>query len=129
MTAVNLGKQGEEYLTEYLKTRGYAILEQNYHSQYGEIDIIASTKEALCFIEVKTRKLDSQVLGEYAIGKGKQQRIIKTALLYLQQLDNKQTAPLQQEIRFDVAVLTHQAEQIIHCEYYKAAFDGSAYLY
>lgn len=129
MTAVALGKQGEDYLQEYLKARGYVILEQNYHSQYGEIDIIASTAQALCFIEVKTRKLDSQVLGEYAISKGKQQRIIKTALLYLQELESKQVALPQQELRFDVAVLTHQAEQIIHCEYYKAAFDGSAYLY
>lgn len=51
----HLGNAGEEEAASYLKKRGYKILERNYRTKFGEIDIVASKKRAIVFVEVKTR--------------------------------------------------------------------------
>ena len=50
-----IGKQGENKAKNYLKRRGYQILETNYRTKAGEIDLIAKEKDCLVFVEVKTR--------------------------------------------------------------------------
>ena len=50
-----LGELGERYAQELLKKQGYKLIERNFRSPLGEIDIIASDNEYICFIEVKTR--------------------------------------------------------------------------
>ena len=50
-----IGNFGEDFTAKFLKKSGYKILERNYHSRYGEIDIIASKGAVLAFVEVKTR--------------------------------------------------------------------------
>ncbi len=49
------GRIGEELATKYLKSNGYNVLERNYRTNMGEIDIIAIKSNLLIFIEVKTR--------------------------------------------------------------------------
>jgi len=51
----NIGAIGENVALQYLKKRNYSILEKNYHSHWGEIDIIAKKENKIIFIEVKTR--------------------------------------------------------------------------
>ena len=53
---MNSGKFGEDVTVKYLENRGYEILDRNFHSRWGEIDIIAKINECLVFCEVKTRK-------------------------------------------------------------------------
>jgi putative endonuclease len=53
-----LGKAGENLACEELVRRGYAILERQYCTRYGEIDIIARVKDPVIFVEVKTRAGD-----------------------------------------------------------------------
>lgn len=50
-----LGKYGEDLAAQYLEDRGYQILERNWRSSSGEIDLIAKQKSKIVFIEVKTR--------------------------------------------------------------------------
>ena len=50
-----LGKNGEEIATEFLRKKGYKILERNFEASQGEIDIIAKDDKELVFVEVKTR--------------------------------------------------------------------------
>ena len=50
-----LGGVGEKQAVKYLKKQKYKILEKNYTTPIGEIDVIAKDKETLVFIEVKTR--------------------------------------------------------------------------
>ncbi|MDZ7861152.1 MAG: YraN family protein [Candidatus Krumholzibacteriota bacterium] len=58
MTAgrINDGVLGEKIAADYLKLRGYEILERNYRARHLEIDLIARDNNCLVFIEVKTRK-------------------------------------------------------------------------
>ncbi len=51
----HLGRSGEEEVVSYLKKNGYRVLETNYRAKFGEIDIVASKKGAIVFVEVKTR--------------------------------------------------------------------------
>ena len=51
----SLGNAGEDAAAAYLKAQGFALLERNYQTRQGEIDIIAKEKDFIVFVEVKTR--------------------------------------------------------------------------
>lgn len=50
-----LAKKGEDFACEFLRKKGYKILERNFRRSYAEIDIIGIKENTLVFIEVKTR--------------------------------------------------------------------------
>ena len=54
-TKQQIGKIGEDLATKYLSSSGYRILERNYRGKQGEIDIIATEKNKIIFVEVKAR--------------------------------------------------------------------------
>ena len=91
------GVFGEDYTVKYLKKHGYKILERNYHSRFGEIDVIASKKGVLAFVEVKTRGENAIYAPREAVDYFKQQKCIKTAEFYL--VNN----PSELQPRFDVS--------------------------
>jgi putative endonuclease len=78
-----LGKQGEDMAVKYLSGRGYHIVERNYHTQHGEIDIIAKRDEILIFVEVKTARSCSFGPPRGWIDWCKRDRLIKTALAFM----------------------------------------------
>lgn len=90
------GPFGEALAAEHLQENGFRILERNYHSRFGEIDIIAENGQYIVFAEVKTRGISSLSGPEEAVTQGKQKKIAKTALLYLQ------SHPTGLQPRFDV---------------------------
>jgi putative endonuclease len=51
----DLGRYGEDQAASYLQDRGYEIIDRNWRSPVGEIDLVARDKDRLVFIEVKTR--------------------------------------------------------------------------
>lgn len=53
-----LGRKGENTAVKYLKKNGWKILERNYVSPFGEVDIIARKETTIAFVEVKTRLSD-----------------------------------------------------------------------
>lgn len=81
----NIGAKGENLACEYLKGLGYDIIERNYHSKYGEIDIIAHIKgkESFVFVEVKTRSGRNEIKPCEYVDERKRRKIVKTALVYL----------------------------------------------
>ena len=84
MKTSGLGVDGERLAREYLEASGFKVLEQNFISRFGEIDIIATKDNYLCFVEVKTRTSKGNLAtGLESISLGKQQRIIKSAEYYL----------------------------------------------
>ena len=85
MTTKEIGAWGERQAAEYLEVQGYFILEKNYSSKTGEIDLILSDSEdTYIFVEVKTRR--NEVFGTpgEAVDAKKQQKIRRTALSFLQ---------------------------------------------
>lgn len=77
------GNLGEEIALEYLEKLKYQILERNFSSIFGELDIIAIDKNEIVFIEVKTRCQDKFGNPSEAIDCNKKNHIYKTATYYL----------------------------------------------
>lgn len=50
-----IGKKAESLAADFLKVNGYNIIERNYFTKFGELDIVASKENCLCFIEVRSR--------------------------------------------------------------------------
>ncbi len=117
------GPFGEAYAAEFLEKDGYRILERNYHSRFGEVDIIAEKGRYLVFVEVKTRESRSMVPPEAAVTPGKQKRIAKTALLYLQK------HPTHLQPRFDVIgiIMEKTGRSVQSCRHIENAFGFSSY--
>ena len=108
------GDVGELTARKYLTSvKNMRILKNNYHSRYGEIDIISCTDKYIVFVEVKTRKKESLYRGVDAVDKNKRIKIIKTAMMFLSE-NNIDLQP-----RFDVVEVTtfkNKESQIIHFE-------------
>src|SRR2546425_9914210 len=78
-----LGEEGERAAARFLEARGYRILERNYRTRRGEIDLIAEDGRMLVFVEVKVR-LDDRFGGPAAaITRAKQARIAGVCQQYL----------------------------------------------
>ena len=77
------GIEGENIAVEYLKKAGYKILERNFSSNTGEIDIIAQDKKYIVFVEVKSRENTKYGMPVESITMQKVRRIIRTAQCYL----------------------------------------------
>lgn len=90
------GSWGEALALQYLKKHGYTAVSMGYRSRYGEIDIIVKDAQYIVFVEVKLRKSDSFAAAREFVDNNKQERLRKTALLWLSRYDT----PLQP--RFDV---------------------------
>lgn len=96
-----VGKAGEDFVSEYLRSNGYIIIKRNWRdSRYGELDIVAENRECIAFVEVKTRKRNALVSGLDAVDLAKQQRTKNAANVFMRRLRTK--LPL----RIDVAEVT-----------------------
>jgi len=93
------GDIGETIASKWLVVnRNFSILERNYSTRYGEIDIIAQDNDFYVFVEVKYRNGDLHGYPYEAVTQSKQNRIAKSALCYLQLKGLDSNTP----IRFDV---------------------------
>lgn len=114
----NSGAWGELKAVEYLKNKGYSILKTNFHSKFGEIDIIAVKNNIICFIEVKTRKKIDYGLPSEAVNYSKQLKIIKTAEYYLSYNYSENFS-----YRFDVIEVFHYNSYIFSINHLEGAFE------
>ena len=80
-----LGAWGEAIAAEALRSRGFTVVEQNYRSRYGEIDIIAENREYLVFAEVKLRKSAYFGAAREFVDLRKQERLRATASMFLEE--------------------------------------------
>lgn len=100
------GRRSERLAVEYLKRSGYRVLEVNFRTRCGEIDIIASDKGTIVFVEVKARASSRFGSPKGAVTAAKQRKISMAALAYLKQ--SGQTAA---RARFDVVAIDTAAGQ------------------
>lgn len=79
----SLGASGEKIAVKFLRKNGYKILQRNYNTKFGEIDVIGYDHGTISFIEVKTRLSESFGPPESAVTQTKKNHIIKTAQKYI----------------------------------------------
>lgn len=96
MHATTKGIAGEVIAARFLREKGYTILSSNYHSRFGEIDIIATDGPYIVFAEVKARSEQSMILPREAVTQDKQKKILRTAALYIR------AYPSNLQPRFDI---------------------------
>ena len=120
MSRENIGYIGEDLVSKYLKSQGFIILRQNYHSKFGEIDIVAESREELLFVEVKTRKKGSPIPPAMAVTSPKQRKIVLTAFDFISK------SRIDTNYRFDVAEVEYfvdeNGEMKFSLNYIKDAF-------
>ena len=85
MNSVDTGKIGELETARFLRKKGYNIVAANFHSRFGEIDIIAENKKNICFVEVKSRAPGQMFSPSTAVTISKQKKIVSTANVFLSQ--------------------------------------------
>ncbi len=91
----DLGQQGEEVATNYLKKQGFKILARNWRVHHLEIDIIAEKNKTLHFVEVKTRKKQGLIPARESLSFKKRQNLEKLVeLWFLENPKSKQSAQL-----------------------------------
>ena len=81
------GAAGEKIASLFLKKMGYRILESNFRTPFGEIDIVAKHKGIIAFVEVKSRITSSFGPPYLSITKPKERSIVKNSLFYLKRLN------------------------------------------
>ena len=84
----NTGILGEKLAKNFLKKRGYRVLETNYRCPEGEIDIIAKHRDSLVFIEVRTKTSLEFGSPEESITSAKMEKLRVVAARYQQTHDN-----------------------------------------
>lgn len=94
LTTTELGRFGERAAADFLKRKGYRILERNFRAGRNEIDIIASRRAEIVFVEVKTRTLSQDGDLPYgtpleAVDTPKQKRTLAAASAYLYKSETK----------------------------------------
>jgi putative endonuclease len=107
-----LGEKGEQLAIEYLKEKGFEILDINWRYEHLEIDIVAQKEKIVVFAEVKTRSSEKWGKPEESVHYKKRKRLVKAAEYYLIQKD------LMTEMRFDIiaVVLSPSYHKIKHIE-------------
>lgn len=102
-----LGKQGELLAEQYLAQKGFTLIERNFNSRFGEIDLIMLDKDCLVFVEVRQRKNTLYGSPLETISAAKQKKLRRTAQCYCQ----LKAIPSRQALRFDVVGIISGKQQ------------------
>jgi len=116
-----IGSDGERAAADFLESRGYRILERNYRTRLGELDLVADDGGILVFVEVKVRRNDQFGGPAAAITSAKQARIARLAQQYVvsRRLSGR-------PCRFDVVLIRGDDPRTRQMELLPGAFDAPA---
>lgn len=114
-----IGADGEEIARKYLREKGYAILESNWSTTFGELDIVAKRGDELVFVEVKTRRGTGTEAALEAVTAAKHERMLKAVYQYLHDHD----IDTDTQWRIDVIAVAIQAGGRPQVDHVEDAFD------
>ena len=116
-----LGCQGERLAGEHLVRQGFQIVERNFRTRFGELDIVAYDGRVLAFCEVKTRRLRPREGSPFdAIRMPKRSQVRRMAAVWLSQRSERPYAP---ELRFDaIGVTFDPSGRLVSIEHLEGAF-------
>ena len=116
--ATGKGLHYEDRARRFLQGRGLRLIEKNFRSRFGEIDLIMSDGDTLCFVEVKYRESLNYGGAATTIPHSKRQKLIKTARFYLAR--HRQYG--QRPARFDALLIQRGRDGKDEFEWIKNAF-------
>lgn len=93
------GRSGENLAEKFLKKTGYKIIEKNFKTKFGEIDIISKDKDTIVFVEVKTRRDSSFGVPQLSVNTRKQKHLALAALTFIKKNS------LNSDYRFDIVAI------------------------
>jgi putative endonuclease len=105
---VEIGASAELVAAQHLIRAGYRIIERNFRTKLGELDIIARDGTTLVFVEVRSRANAAHGHAAEMVGTRKQRQVARVAALYLGVRD-----PVYDEVRFDVVAITGDEATLI----------------
>ena len=82
LTRAQLGQLGERHAARYLRARGLRVLEANFRTKLGELDLIARDRDTLVFVEVRTRTSERTMTPLASVNAEKQTRIARMGRQY-----------------------------------------------
>lgn len=109
------GAQGEDIAIDYLRLKGYVILDRNWRSGHREIDIVARKDDTIVFVEVKARANAFYGRPEDAVTRQKMHRLVLAADAYIRYY------AIDAEVRFDVVSITGSVTKP-YIRHYEGAF-------
>ena len=115
MDRINLGRWGENLAELFLVERGLQIVDKNWRSVNGEIDLVVMEGHTLVFVEVKTRSGDDFGFPELAVNRKKKLALIKLAQQYIQE---KQ---MEEDWRIDVIAIRKNKNKQVEVEWFQNA--------
>ncbi|MGH2844174.1 MAG: YraN family protein [Solirubrobacteraceae bacterium] len=116
-----LGALGEQLASDHLTRLGFRIVERNFRTRWGELDIIAATPGALIFCEVKTRI--ARAPGRDPLESVHPRKRLKVRRMAAQWLSERPDHPRAAELRFDaVGVTLTSAGRLLALEHLEGAF-------
>lgn len=126
MDNITIGKLGESHAEKFLTSQNHAVIQKNFHTRYGEIDIIAIdqsiTPPQLIFVEVKTRTSDLFGLPQESVTYKKRAKMLKTAIHFM----NSSTQNLPHIWRMDaIAVKLNRSLKLANIQHFKNILDGN----
>ena len=117
MDRQEIGERGEAAAAAYLERAGMQVIDRNWRSDRGEIDIVALDGEELVMCEVKTRTTAARGTPEEAVSPAKQRRLVRLAESYIAAHG---IAPC--SVRFDVVTIRVLSEDRALLRHHRAAF-------
>lgn len=117
----HFGRTGERLAADHLIRLGYDIVERNYRTRWGELDIVARIGTTLAFCEVKTRRQGGGAGAPLeAVGPRKQARVRRMAASWLTERTGR---PYAEVIRFDaIGIIVDGAGRLVSLEHIEGAF-------
>ena len=120
MDTHEFGRKAEDAAATYLSRKGVTVVERNWRSKAGEIDIVSLDGECLVFVEVKGRQRKRSGPPEEAVSESKQRRLARVAAEYVARAGLEDTA-----VRFDVIAITRLADDRALLRHHRNAFEAA----
>lgn len=104
------GNRGEQEAEAFLRKQGMIILDRQFRTRFGEIDLVAKDGDEVVFVEVKTRRTNQFGYPEESVTSAKLQKIIRAGEMYMQ------TRGWRETYRIDVVAIDASVEphEILH---------------
>ncbi len=113
---IDMGAYAERKAADYLRKKRYKLLDFNFKTRFGEIDLIFKYKKYIVFVEVKARDLNAIAQPKEFVDYSKRERIIKAAMQYI----SYTKTDLQP--RFDIIEIFYEKDTIKSVKHLENAF-------